>query len=66
MSDFFQNGVIATLHRLGRQNPDALEERLIAHSRVMPTARPVRLKVRPTRLGDAGRAARRMVLARSR
>ena len=38
MSDFFQNGVIATLHRLGRQNPDALEERLIAHSRVMPTA----------------------------
>jgi glucosyl-3-phosphoglycerate synthase len=38
MSDFFQNGVIATLHRLGRPNPDALEERLIEHARGMPTA----------------------------
>ena len=38
----------------------------VAESIPHATARPVRLKVRPTRLGDAGRAARRMVLARSR
>ncbi|HEV8479367.1 MAG TPA: glycosyl transferase [Candidatus Eisenbacteria bacterium] len=32
MSDFYQNGVIATLHKLGRQDPEALERRLTLHA----------------------------------
>jgi glucosyl-3-phosphoglycerate synthase len=36
MSDFFQNGVITTLHRLGRGAPEHLAVELREHSRVNP------------------------------
>lgn len=36
MSDFFQNGTVATLHRLGRQDADALSARLVAHAEDNP------------------------------
>ena len=38
MSDFFQNGVIATLHRLGPPDLATLEARLTTHARTMPAA----------------------------
>jgi glucosyl-3-phosphoglycerate synthase len=36
MSDFFQNGVITTLHRLGSTPPERLAEDLARHSRANP------------------------------
>lgn len=36
MSDFFQNGVITTLHRLGSAPPDKVEAELRLHSRTNP------------------------------
>ncbi len=38
MSDFFQNGVITTLHRLNRQNKDQLEGELVKYSKSRPIA----------------------------
>lgn len=38
MSDFFQNGVIATLHRLGQPDPAVLERRLVECAEEMPAA----------------------------
>ena len=38
MSDFFQNGVITTLHRLGSAPPERLGEELLQHSRVNPVS----------------------------
>ncbi len=38
MTDFFQNGIIATLHRLGREPIDRLEARLKEHSETAPIA----------------------------
>lgn len=38
MSDFFQNGVITTLHRLGRQDIQDLETKLEEHSKLNPIA----------------------------
>jgi glucosyl-3-phosphoglycerate synthase len=38
MSDFFQNGVITTLHRIGSAPPDRLETELREHSRTNPVA----------------------------
>jgi glucosyl-3-phosphoglycerate synthase len=36
MGDFFQNGVITTLHRLGSASPERLADELRQHSRVNP------------------------------
>lgn len=38
MSDFFQNGIIATLHRLGKQPLEQLEQRLTEHVESAPVA----------------------------
>lgn len=38
MSDFYQNGVVAVLHRLGRPNLDQLEAELQRHAAVNPIA----------------------------
>ena len=38
MSDFFQNGVITTLHRLGSQTIERLESRLDEYAHVHPMA----------------------------
>ncbi|MHB8766808.1 MAG: glycosyl transferase, partial [Deferrisomatales bacterium] len=38
MGDFFQNGVITTLHALGRQDPGRLERELQAFTRERPLA----------------------------
>ena len=38
MSDFFQNGVIATLHRLGQEPLERLERRLQDHAETAPIA----------------------------
>lgn len=38
MSDFFQNGVISTLHRLGREPLERLESRLQGHAATAPIA----------------------------
>jgi len=38
MSDFFQSGVIATLHRLGNRSPDSLEKDLVEFARKQPVA----------------------------
>jgi glucosyl-3-phosphoglycerate synthase len=38
MSDFFQNGVVTTLHRLGSNPPGRLEAELRQHSRANPVA----------------------------
>ncbi len=38
MSDFFQSGVVSTLHRLGKQDLKDLEKRLREHSRHRPIA----------------------------
>jgi len=38
MSDFFQNGIITTLHRLGRPNLERLERELLEYSRQRSTA----------------------------
>ncbi len=38
MSDFFQNGVITTLHRLNWENKDLLERELVRHAKHRPIA----------------------------
>jgi glucosyl-3-phosphoglycerate synthase len=38
MGDFFQNGVITTLHRLRRDNKAVLERKLVAYSKSRPVA----------------------------
>ncbi|MDI6789616.1 MAG: glycosyl transferase [Thermodesulfobacteriota bacterium] len=38
MSDFFQNGVITTLHRLNRENKAALERELMRYTKARPIA----------------------------
>jgi glucosyl-3-phosphoglycerate synthase len=38
MSDFFQNGVVTTLHRLGADAPERLEAELERHTRTSPIA----------------------------
>src|SRR3989337_3777318 len=38
MSDFFQNGVLTTLHRLGPQSLEVIEGRLREHAESNPTA----------------------------
>jgi len=38
MSDFFQNGVITTFHRLGTLNVEKLEDQLKSFSRIRPIA----------------------------
>lgn len=38
MTDFFQNGVVTTLHRLGREPLESLEERLRGHAEDNPIA----------------------------
>jgi glucosyl-3-phosphoglycerate synthase len=38
MSDFFQNGVITTLHRIGKAPPETLDAELRLHSRTNPVA----------------------------
>jgi glucosyl-3-phosphoglycerate synthase len=36
MSDFYQTGVVATLHRLGHRRIEEIEDELVRHSRHMP------------------------------
>ena len=38
MSDFYQNGTVTVLHRLGQPNVDQLEARLARHAKVNPIA----------------------------
>jgi glucosyl-3-phosphoglycerate synthase len=38
MSDFYQNGVVTVLHRLGEPNIDRLEQELERHARTTPIA----------------------------
>jgi glucosyl-3-phosphoglycerate synthase len=38
MSDFYQTGVIATLHRLGKANTERIEKELVLYSRERPIA----------------------------
>src|SRR3974377_955184 len=38
MADFHQTGVVTTLHRLGRADPDRLERELLSYSEVRPIA----------------------------
>lgn len=38
MSDFYQNGVVTVLHRLGEPNIDRLEQELVRHARTTPIA----------------------------
>ena len=38
MADFHQTGVVTTLHRLGRTDPDRLERDLLSYSEVRPIA----------------------------
>lgn len=38
MSDFYQTGVIATLHRLGKNNLDGIEQKLIRYAEERPIA----------------------------
>jgi glucosyl-3-phosphoglycerate synthase len=38
MSDFFQNGVITSLHRLNRENKKALEDELLRYTSIRPIA----------------------------
>ena len=38
MSDFYQNGVVTVLHRLGQPNVDQLERELVRYGRVNPLA----------------------------
>jgi glucosyl-3-phosphoglycerate synthase len=38
MSDFYQNGIVTVLHRLGQPNVDQLERELARYGRVNPIA----------------------------
>ena len=38
MSDFYQNGVVTVLHRLGESNVERLEAELQRHAKVNPIA----------------------------
>jgi glucosyl-3-phosphoglycerate synthase len=38
MSDFYQTGLIATLHRLGNRSLDSLDEDLVEFARTQPIA----------------------------
>ena len=38
MSDFYQNGVVTVLHRLGHSNVDQLEQELLRYGRIHPIA----------------------------
>jgi len=38
MSDFYQTGTVATLHRLGRENVDIIEKKLVRYASERPIA----------------------------
>src|SRR5207244_11382116 len=52
MSDFYQNGVVTVLHRLGQPNVDQLERELTRYGRVNPIA-----LVLPSLYAELGRPA---------
>ena len=52
MSDFYQNGVVTVLHRLGQPNVDQLERELARYGRVNPIA-----LVLPSLYAELGRPA---------
>lgn len=52
MSDFYQNGVVTVLHRLGRPNVERLEQELTRHGRTHPIA-----LVLPSLYAELGRPA---------
>lgn len=57
MSDFYQSGVVSTLHRLGKPNLEALEEELLEHAKHRPIA-----LVLPTTFSDfQGEAFKRIL-----
>ena len=57
MSDFFQTGAIATLHRLGKPNVQRLEQELQEYSHETPIA-----LVLPCHVKELGRRALRLIL----
>ena len=52
MSDFYQNGVVTVLHRLGNPNVDQLEQELLRYGRAHPIA-----LVLPSLYGELSRSA---------
>lgn len=57
MSDFYQTGVVSTLHRLGKPNLEALESELIEHGKHRPIA-----LILPTTFADFQGAAFKGIL----
>ncbi|HOY60863.1 MAG TPA: glycosyl transferase, partial [Verrucomicrobiota bacterium] len=58
MSDFFQTGAVATLHRLGRPNVERLEQELERFSEENPIA-----LVLPCHVRELGTPALRLILS---
>ena len=57
MSDFYQNGVVTVLHRLGQPNVDQLERELERYGRVNPIA-----LVLPSLYAELGRSALKSIV----
>src|SRR3990167_5250997 len=57
MSDFYQNGVVTVLHRLGQPNVDRLEQELSRYGRVNPIA-----LVLPSLYAELGRPALKAIV----
>ena len=57
MSDFYQNGVVTVLHRLGQPNADQLERELMRYGRVNPIA-----LVLPSLYAELGRPALKTIV----
>ena len=57
MSDFYQNGVVTVLHRLGQPNVDQLERELARYGRVNPIA-----LVLPSLYAELGRPALKAIV----
>ena len=57
MSDFYQNGVVTVLHRLGQRNVDQLERELTRYGRVNPIA-----LVLPSLYAELGRPALKAIV----
>ena len=57
MSDFYQNGVVTVLHRLGQPNVDQLERELARYGRVNPIA-----LVLPSLYAELGRSALKSIV----
>src|ERR1044071_3437113 len=57
MSDFYQNGVVTVLHRLGQSNLDQLERELVRYGRANPIA-----LVLPSLNAELGRPALKAIV----